>query len=410
MSRKLTFFIVDDDPFAIRLHTGLLEGAGHTVFSTTESARAVELLLEQSVDCAILDIMMPGLDGMALLQRLRSEPRLRELRIVIVSGKQFEYDRERAYAFGVDGYLVKPVDPVTFVSRLQTIIDDPIEVRYWGVRGTLPVSGSKALQYGGNTSCVSVEFARGELLIFDAGSGIKRFSDFLLAQKRTRLEAKIYISHPHWDHINALPFFRPLYQQGNEIEICGASHGDIDMRELIVAQMDGIYFPTKINEFAARVYFRNLREESFRVSDRITMHTMLLNHPGNCLGYRVEYRGRSVCYITDNEIYPKESSHHNAHYVAKLADFVRGTDLLIIDATYTDKEYAGRLHWGHSAITPVVELAHRAQVKALHLFHHDPDQNDEAIAAKERSAVALLQAMDPAILCLAPSEGQIFRV
>ncbi|MBF0191849.1 MAG: response regulator [Magnetococcales bacterium] len=406
----LTFFIVDDDPFSIRLHTSLLEGAGHRVLSTTASNEAVQQLLAQPVDCAILDIMMPGLDGMALLQKLRNEPRLSHLKIVIVSGKQFEYDRERAYAFGVDGYLVKPVDPATFVSSLQTIIDDPIEVRYWGVRGTLPVCGSKALRYGGNTSCVTLEFARGDLLIFDAGSGIKRLSDHLVAQKRSHLEGKIYISHPHWDHINALPFFRPLYQQGNAFEICGASHGDIDMRELIVAQMDGVYFPTKINEFAARVYFHNLQEESFPVTDRITMHTMLLNHPGNCLGYRVEYRGRSVCYITDNEIYPKESSYHNTHYIGKLAEFVHKTDLLIIDTTYTDKEYPGRIHWGHSAVTPVVELAHLARVKALHLFHHDPDQNDEAIAAKERSAIAQLQALNPEILCLAPAEGQIFRI
>ncbi|MBF0629168.1 MAG: response regulator [Magnetococcales bacterium] len=410
MSKKLTFFMVDDDPFSIRLHTGLLEGAGHTVLSTTESTQALERLLAQPVDCALLDIMMPGLDGMALLQKLRSEPRLRDLKVVIISGKQFEYDRERAYAFGVDGYLVKPVDPATFVNQLQAIIHDPIELRYWGVRGTLPVSGPKVLHYGGNTSCVTLEFPRGELLIFDAGSGIKRLSDHLLAQKRSRMEAKIYISHPHWDHINALPFFRPLYQQGNDFEICGASHGDIDMRELIVAQMDGVYFPTKISQFAARVYFRNLREESFPVTDRITMHTMLLNHPGNCLGYRVEYRGRAICYITDNEIYPKESSYHNAHYIGKLAEFVHGADVLIIDATYTDKEYPGRIHWGHSAITPVVELAHQARIKALHLFHHDPDQNDEAIAAKERSAMALLHALNPDILCLAPAEGQIFQV
>ncbi|MBF0614077.1 MAG: response regulator [Magnetococcales bacterium] len=410
MSKPLTFFMVDDDPFAIQFQGGLLEGAGHRVIATTSSTQALELLLEQPVDCVILDIMMPGLDGMALLQKLRSDPRLSNLKVVIVSGKQFDYDRERAYAFGVDGYLVKPVDPATFVAVLQEIIADAIVLRYWGVRGTLPVSGTKALHYGGNTSCVTLEFPRGELLIFDAGSGIKRLSDHLVAQKRVRQEAKIFISHPHWDHINALPFFRPLYQQGNEFEICGASHGDIDMRELIAAQMDGVYFPIKISEFAARVYFRNLHEEVFSISDRILMRTMLLNHPGNCLGYRVEYRDRSVCYITDNELYPKESAYYSAHYVSKLAEFVRGTDVLIIDATYTDKEYTSRIHWGHSSISAVVALAHQAQVKALHLFHHDPDQDDAAIAAKERAATAMLQAVHPSLLCLAPAEGACFRI
>ncbi|MBF0296396.1 MAG: response regulator [Magnetococcales bacterium] len=407
---KLTFFIVDDDPISIRLLAGLLEAAGQTVHSTTDAHRAVEEILALGVDCALVDIMMPGLDGLALCQKLRAEPALAQLKIVVVTGKQFEFDRERAYRFGVDGYLVKPVQPDRFAGQLFKIIEDRLELTYWGVRGTLPVCGTKSLHYGGNTSCVTLECARGDLLIFDAGSGIKNLSDHLLARKRSRLEAKIFISHPHWDHINALPYFRPLYMPGNDFEICGASHGDITMRELMVAQMDGVYFPIKISEFAARVYFRNLTEEQFECNGRIGVRTLLLNHPGNCLGYRVEYHGRSVCYITDNEMYPKDSPHYNPHYIQKLADFVRETDLLITDTTYTDKEYAGRIHWGHSAITPVVELARLAQVKALHLFHHDPGQDDEAIAAKERTAIDLLRDASPAIACLAPREGQRFSI
>ncbi|MBF0428920.1 MAG: response regulator [Magnetococcales bacterium] len=410
MSKKLTFFIVDDDPFSIHLYTSLLEGVGHTVHSTTDSSRAMEQILTGKVDCAIVDIMMPGLDGMSLCQKLRNEPLLHDLKIVIVSGKQFDFDRERAYTFGVDGYLVKPVQPDTFVAQLMKIIEDQIELKYWGVRGTLPVSGKKALYYGGNTSCVTLEFSRGNLIIFDAGSGIKHLSDHLMMRKKTRLEAKIFISHPHWDHINALSFFKPLYIQGNDLEICGASHGDISMRELIVAQMDGVYYPTKITEFAARVYFRNLKEETFPITERITMSCMLLNHPGNCLGYRVDYNGRSVCYITDNEMYPKESPYRNMHYINKLADFVRNTDILITDSTYMDKDYVSKVHWGHSAISQVVELAHLAQVKALHLFHHDPDQSDDTIAIKEQTAKVKLQQLSPEIACLAPREGQSFLI
>lgn len=410
MSKKLTFYIVDDDLFSISLLTNLLEGAGHIVYSTTSSEKAMEQMLLRSVDCAILDIMMPGLDGLALCQQLRNEPKLHALKIVIVSGKQFEFDRERAYGFGVDGYLVKPINPVDFVARLLQIIADQIELKYWGVRGTLPVCGKKSLQYGGNTSCVTLEFARGNLFVFDAGSGIKHLSDHMLAQNKSRMEAKILISHPHWDHINALPFFQPLYLQGNEFEICGASHGDTNMRELIFGQMNGVYFPTKNSEFAARVYFRNLKEETFCVNDRITISTMLLNHPGNCLGYRVDYQGRSICYITDNEMYPKESPYHNGHYIQKLATFVHKTDILITDSTYTDKEYPGKIHWGHSALTPVAELAHLAQVKMLHLFHHDPDQNDEAILAKEQAVKAKLVQWNSETLCLAPKEGQTFKI
>ncbi len=410
MSKKLKFFIVDDDQLSIRLLSSLLEAAGHSVTSTTSSEEAMAQIIAAQADCAILDIMMPGMDGLELCQQLRQEPQLQQLKIVIISGKSFAFDRERAYAFGVDGYLVKPVQPDRLIAQLTRIIADQIEMKYWGVRGTLPVSGEKSLRYGGNTSCVSLEFSRGNLLIFDAGSGIKHLSDAMLARKPTRLEAKIFISHPHWDHINALPFFMPLYVQGNEFEICGAFHGDTNMRELIFAQMNGVYFPTKINEFAARVYFRNLREEQFSVADRTIVKTMLLNHPGNCLGYRIEYQGRSICYSTDNELYPRDYSSYNAHYVDKLAQFVHKTDVLITDTTYTDKEYPSKIHWGHSAITPVVELAHLAQVKALHLFHHDPDQNDVAIDTKENMAKAKLVQLNSDVECLAPKEGQTFLI
>ena len=102
---------------------------------------------------------------------------------------------------------------------------------FWGVRGTLSKTGEGSLRYGGNTSCVTLEFSNQQLFIFDAGSGIKDLGAHLVAQKRKRINAKLFISHPHWDHINAIPFFAPLYMQGNEFEILGAKQGDITMRE-----------------------------------------------------------------------------------------------------------------------------------------------------------------------------------
>ena len=134
------------------------------------------------------------------------------------------------------------------------------------MRGTLPISRNDSVRYGGNTSCVSLSLPDGRLFIFDAGSGIKALSDALLAAKRTRIDGKILISHPHWDHINALPFFAPFYVQGNQFEICGASHGDITMRDLVSAQMDGVYFPVTVHEFAAEHHLP--RPERGRVRDR----------------------------------------------------------------------------------------------------------------------------------------------
>ena len=282
-------------------------------------------------------------------------------------------------------------------------------MRFWGVRGTLPVSGPSSLRFGGETSCVTLEFAKGQFFIFDAGSGIKSLSNYLMAERRGRLEAKIFISHPHWDHINALPFFVPLYVQGNEFEILGASHGDITVRELISAQMDGIYFPITIKEFGAHVYFRNLKEESITI-DNITVKTMLLNHPGYCLGYRVEYKGRSICYITDNELYLESSEFYNPYYVKRLTKFISDADVLITDTTYTDEEYESKVGWGHSCISKVINLAHDANVKKLYMFHHDPDQDDDAIDAKFETARTLLAELKSKTEVLAPSSSAAFHL
>jgi phosphoribosyl 1,2-cyclic phosphodiesterase len=221
------------------------------------------------------------------------------------------------------------------------------------------------------------------------------------------LDAQIFISHPHWDHINALPFFSPLYVQGNEFEICGPSHGDFTMRQLIFGQMDGVHFPIKMREFSARVYYRDLMEEEFEV-DGIFVKTMLLNHPGHCLGYRVEYKNKSICYITDNELYPKSSQFYNDKYVKKLTTFIKNTDALITDCTYSNQEYKSKISWGHSSIGQVVELAHRAGVRKLYLFHHDPSQTDKDIDQKLATAKSLLKKKKSKTRCIAPKEKQRF--
>lgn len=408
--RKLRFFVVDDDPDFVEYVIALLESEGQTITGLVGSETALEQIVEAAPDCVLIDLMMPGTDGLELCKQLSGRKELRNTKFIIVSGKPYEVDRALSFEFGAHGYINKPLDRSTFLDSVFRIVDDMMELTFWGVRGTLPVPGKGSLKYGGNTSCVSIEFAKGQLLVFDAGSGIKNLSDRLSAQRRTRMEAKIFISHPHWDHINALPFFTPLYIPGNEFEIMGASHGDINMRQMISAQMDGTYFPIRIKQFGGRVYFRDLEEEEFALGNGVTIKTKLLNHPGKCLGYRVEYEGRSICYVTDNELDLEDSEFYNPFYVKNLINFVQGTDVLITDTTYSDEEYKTKVGWGHSCVGRVVDLAHEAGVKTLHLFHHDPDQTDADIDRKLEQASALLKEKGSKTQCIAPTEGQVFKI
>ena len=401
--------VVDDDPFMIELETALLEEAGYEVVALDSAEEALAKIKNLEPDCVITDLVMPGVAGMQLLKNIKDDHSLSEVKVIVLSSKSFEFDKRQAMLFGADRFIIKPIDAESFAKSVRAILESKLELTFWGVRGTLPVPGARALRYGGNTSCVTIEFPKGQFFIFDAGSGIKELSNAWLAQKRGNLEAKIFISHPHWDHINALPFFVPLYIPGNEFEILGASHPHRTMRGLISAQMDDIYFPITIKEFGSHVLFRDLNEERIDI-EGITIKTKLLCHPGNCLGYRVEYEGRSVCYVTDNELFLPDSPHYDAHYVSQLTAFLDKADVLITDCTYTDEEYERKVGWGHSCVSQVAKLAHDAGVETLYLFHHDPDQNDGAIDAKLEMAARALESMGSKTKCVAPAETDVVKL
>jgi phosphoribosyl 1,2-cyclic phosphodiesterase/CheY-like chemotaxis protein len=409
MAPRYNFFIVDDDRIFIKLISKVLEPLALNISHTVSSNEALDKIVDSKPDCVILDMMMPELDGLEVLEKLRAQRELEGLKVIIISGKTYEFDRKRALDFGADGYITKPVDRAHFINKVKTIMADKVLLGFWGVRGTLPVPGEQSVIYGGNTSCISLEFPRGNFFVFDAGTGIKVLSDRLMARENPPTAFKIFISHPHWDHINALPFFMPLYIQGNDVEICGPSHGDITMQEMISGQMDGIHFPINTKEFSARVLYRELKEEAFDI-DGITVRTIFLNHPGHCLGYRVRYRDRSISYITDNELFPKGNPYFNEYYVERLTEFIRDSDFLITDSTYTPEEYRNKIGWGHSSVEQVVEIADRAKVKDLFLFHHDPAQSDKDIAGKFATANEILKKLDSSTRCIVPKEKQIFSI
>ncbi|MCX7161153.1 MAG: response regulator, partial [Proteobacteria bacterium] len=377
----MKLYLVDDDPDILALLRSVLEKAGHTVVSSNSSQQALNEIPGVSPDCVITDLMMPVMDGFELCRELRRRPELESMKIIVLSAKSYDFDRRRARELGADGYIVKPINPATLLTSIDEFVSKHMVVTYWGVHGTLPVPGPRTLKRGGNTSCVSIEVGGEPLYIFDCGSGIKQLSDQIMASGTQRFSAKIFISHTHWDHINTLPFFAPLYIRGNQLEIYGPYQGDLTIARAIAAQMEGVYFPVTIREFGAHLVFRDLREETLDFGT-VKIETLLLKHPGSCLGYKVTCHGRSACYITDNELYLPSDPRRDQRYLERLTDFVRGTDVLITDTTYRDHEYPSKVDWGHSCVSEVADLAVRADVKRLHLFHHDPDQSDDDIDRK----------------------------
>lgn len=407
MDQSLHFVLVDDDHVSAVIHKNLITEAGCSAEIIDSSRVAFEKIQQGLInaDVILCDMVMPELDGLEFFKNLRELKNIKQPIFIIVTGKVFEYDKRVALNAGVDGYILKPVDPKTFIEDISDIVSHTGCIQFWGVRGTLPVPGENSIRYGGNTNCVTLLYGKKHLLIFDAGTGIKTFSDYLLRTKKMPINAKIFISHAHYDHINGFPFFAPLYNKGNLFDIYGPSHAGIGVEKLLSGQMDSIYFPITMQEFSAKLNFHDVAEESIQF-DEITVDALLLNHPGRCLGYRVRYDNKSFCYITDNELFLEDSPYYNQFEVDRLIEFIKDSDILVIDTTYTDEEYAQKTGWGHSSVSRVVDVADKANIKLLCLYHHDPSQTDEDIDAKLAFARELLKTRQSQTHCIAPYEGE----
>ncbi len=249
--------------------------------------------------------------------------------------------------------------------------DKGMDLRFWGVRGGIPTPGAEYTRYGGNTSCLSLTTDQGDLLILDAGTGIRRLGNLLLLKHPDGgIDATILFSHLHWDHIQGIPFFKPLFDKRNRFTLMGQDSRDVAFKDSLQVQQSSNFFPVDLNYMSAEKLFRSLAEEELKIGN-LTIRSRRLNHPGGCLGYRIEYAGNSIVYATDHE-------HVDTGADPVIVDLARDADLLIFDCNYTPEEYEeGRQGWGHSTWAHAITNAREANVGRLVLFHHDQDHSDE---------------------------------
>jgi phosphoribosyl 1,2-cyclic phosphodiesterase len=248
-----------------------------------------------------------------------------------------------------------------------------MRIKFWGVRGSTPTPQPENMRYGGNTSCVEVRFDD-RIYIFDCGTGFRVLGHQLQAEFKDRpFSAHVFVSHFHWDHIQGIPFFRPLYDPPQNQFAFHCSSRTRSLKQVMDEQMSSPYFPVNLNHMSARSDFYDIDNGRVHMEDGVQMKSAWLNHPQGCMGFRLETKDGILVYATDNE--PGDADFDKA--VRKLAE---GADILIYDAQYLPEEYeARRRGWGHSHWREAVNIVMESGAKELILYHHDPDHDDVVI-------------------------------
>lgn len=268
-------------------------------------------------------------------------------------------------------------------------------VQFWGVRGSIACSGDRHQKYGGNTSCLEVRCGD-HLLVFDAGTGVRALGDRLMSEGIVR--GDLFLTHTHLDHIVGLPFFAPLFDPEARFRLwAGHLLPDLTLLDALSKFMAAPLFPVPPQIFSGNISFHDfVAGETLEPQPGVRVRTVALNHPNGATGYRIEYNGRAICYVTDTE-------HTEGTLDQSILDLIHGADIVIYDSSYTDAEYPKYKTWGHSTWQEGVRLCDRADVELLVIFHHDPSHDDDIMdqiakeAAKARPGTVV--AREGMVLC-----------
>jgi phosphoribosyl 1,2-cyclic phosphodiesterase/CheY-like chemotaxis protein len=426
-----TVLIIDDDPGFRSVLGETLQENGWQVLEAGEGDEGIRMARMHRPEAILCDLLMPRRNGFHVCRSLRSDAELRHAKIIITSGRDYDSDRLAAFEAGADDYLTKPVEPGQLLRLLAQIpsapwfngaaaaagqADSQVYFKFWGVRGSIATPGPATVGYGGNTSCVEVR-ADGQIIILDAGTGLRPLGKALTEEFGGQaLDLTLLLSHTHWDHIQGLPFFMPVYQSQNHLRILGYEGARHGLDSVLSGQMESPFFPIGLSEVPANILIEELMEMQFHIGP-VIVEARFANHPGICVGYRLVTSRGTIAFFPDFE--PYQAHRHGVdsrtsdagqfdyarEEAAKLVEFLRGTDVLIMDSQFDREEYEQHIGWGHACVDDVVEIALEADVKKLFLFHHDPEHDDAKISAMATHARNLVAARNGALEVNAAREG-----
>ena len=275
-------------------------------------------------------------------------------------------------------------------------------LKFWGVRGSIPTPGPGTVRYGGNTSCVEVR-SGDEIIILDAGTGLRPLGLALLAEfKNKPLNITLLITHTHWDHIQGLPFFAPIYNPRCRLRILGCQGSREGLLDALTGQMESTYFPVPFAKLPSNIEIEELENFNFDIGP-VLVRAQRANHPGMCVGYRLFSPDGIAVFFPDTE--PRTGGDD-----PDMIEFVRDADVLILDSQYDRAEYRKHVGWGHGCVDDSVALALKAGVKRLCLFHHDSAHDDKKIDSFQKRARQLEAKQKGKLKVDAAREGMVIQL
>jgi phosphoribosyl 1,2-cyclic phosphodiesterase len=289
-----------------------------------------------------------------------------------------------------------------------------LRVRFWGTRGSIPSPGRDTVRYGGNTPCLEIRTPDGWLVVVDAGTGIRELGRSLVrCANGSPIKGDIFLTHAHWDHIQGLPFFAPIFHPGNHFTIWGSKAMETSIGRVVRDQMSPVVFPVAFEQVAASIEFRELGDHHHR-RGAYDVRAMPVRHPGGALAYRFtgdstgprsDGAARGLVYISDNELNPAATYESPPSWRQDLVEFIRRARVLVHDTMFTAEEYDEHRGWGHSTYEDAVDLAIEAEVETLVLFHHKPERTDDEVDQHAEACRALAQRRGATLRVVAAAEG-----
>lgn len=375
--------MVDDDTAMCDFVGAIVRKAGFNFVATNRFHGSQETIKDQQPDLVLLDLHLPDGSGLNLCFNLKNDAKTRHIPVFMLTTREFGIEKGVALKAGVEHFFQKPFDRDEFVRKLNDFLTPMVEVAFWGVRGSTPCANKENIIYGGNTTCVEIRMPDSdEVFILDSGSGIRNLGNSLIKEKR-QLNGRIFITHPHWDHIQGFPFFKPIYAPNNEFSVHMPQQISGGCKEVLAGQMTYTYFPVTPEMLHSRIEYVT-QQSQLEDYGSYKIEFMLANHPVTTAMYKIHIKDMVIIFAPDNELIPNETEDKNPFY-RHLKEFFHGADLLIHDAQYSRSNYGPRKNWGHSAWEEAVELCADLDVRHLYLTHHDPDSSDEELQSWDKA-------------------------